>query len=297
MADCIARTLASVTAQTFADYEIVVVDDGSVDGGAELVEGLGIPRLRLVRQRNAGVSAARNRGVEEARGEFVAFLDADDEWKRGHLENLASLVEKYPECSVFATGYEFRYGDGQVSNPVIRRLPFSGEDGELTNYFEVASCSHPPLWTSAVMAGRAALRSVGGFPVGVGSGEDLLTWARLAVRYRIAFSRRTTAVYCLGGGDTAVARRRNDSGDYVGDELKKLCLAHPESGGVKLYLALWYKMKAMNALQSGDRFGLLRMSFRSLRYNPFSVKLYVYLLMAFLPQSINRRLIRRFQAR
>lgn len=296
-AHCVTRTLASVAKQSFTDYEIVVVDDGSTDGGAELIEGLDIPRLRLVRQQNAGVSAARNRGLGEAQGEFVAFLDSDDEWKSEHLATLASLAEKYPECSVFTTGYEFRYGDGQVSTPIIRRIPFDGEDGELTNYFEVASCSHPPLWTSAVMVRKAALQSVRGFPVGVKSGEDLLTWARLAVRFRIALSRKKTAVYYLGSGDTTVARRKNDGEDYVGAHLKELYLSHTDIRGLRHYLALWYKMRAMNALQSGDRRGLLQMSFRSLRYNPLSVKVYVYLLMTILPQSFNRRLLRRFQAR
>ena len=98
--DHIEDTLRSVLAQTYKDYEIVVVDDGSIDGSTELVENLGIDNLRLIRQNNAGVSAARNSGIEEARGEFVALLDADDLWKPDYLAVQFEMTQKYPDCDV-----------------------------------------------------------------------------------------------------------------------------------------------------------------------------------------------------
>ena len=105
-AESIATALDCVLAQTYQDFEVVVVDDGSTDKGATIVEQYTDPRIRLVCQENAGVSAARNKGIEEAKGEYVAFLDADDEWMPEYLENQYSLTLRYPQCDVHKGGWE-----------------------------------------------------------------------------------------------------------------------------------------------------------------------------------------------
>ena len=134
----IATTLQTILAQTYQDYEVVIVDDGSTDGSVNAVERLCDSRLRLVRQNNAGVSVARNRGIEEARGELIAFLDADDEWKPDYLATQMMLVEMYPQCDVFATNYEFWNSQEKVTPTIIRKLPFQEQYGVLNDYFKVA---------------------------------------------------------------------------------------------------------------------------------------------------------------
>lgn len=100
------RALDSVAAQTFTDFELIVVDDGSTDEGARVVEEYGDARLRLIAQPNAGPGAARNRGIGEARGEFLAFLDADDEWTARYLEESVRLLEESgPEVASVTHGY------------------------------------------------------------------------------------------------------------------------------------------------------------------------------------------------
>ena len=88
------RALRSVLAQTFQDFEVIIVDDGSTDGGAKIVKSTTDKRIKLIQQKNSGVSAARNRGIQESKSKLIAFLDADDEWKSRFLEVILRLRKK-----------------------------------------------------------------------------------------------------------------------------------------------------------------------------------------------------------
>lgn len=251
----IISTLQCVLKQTYNQFEIVVVDDGSTDNGVARVDSVNDDRIRIIRQKNDGVSAARNRGIAEARGEYVAFLDADDEWKPDYLASQMELVSKYPQCDVFASNYEFRNVEGKVTNTIIDKLPFEGTDGILDNYFEVASCSHPPLWTSAVMVRKTAIQSVGGFPVGIKSGEDLLTWARLAVKYQIAYSTKVLSTFvnsCIN--DNSKPKERFSEEDVVLNGLQKLYITESNwevKKQLKCYILRWYKIQCVIMLEIG----------------------------------------------
>ncbi len=281
--ESIASTLQTVLEQTFQDFEIVIVDDGSTDGSVEEVQRVPDPRIRLISQANAGVSAARNRGIEEAKGEYIAFLDADDEWKSEYLSTQYELTQKYPECNVFACNYEFRDSQGKVSPTIINKLPFEGEDGILTNYFEVASCSNPPICSISIMVKKTTIQAVGGFPAGVKSGEDLLTWARLAVTGEIAYNKKPYAVFNVEGYSVSEKPKRIPAeDDYVGQELKALLKAYP-SRGLRLYNALWHKMRSSIYLRLKMRRKSIREAFISIKYNPFNYKLYAYILLNLLP--------------
>lgn len=113
----IERALASVAAQTLTYFELIVVDDGSTDAGPAIVEAFTDLRLRLVKQANAGPGAARNRGLREARGEFVAFLDADDEWLPEFLLESIDLLDEDPEAAAVTSGY-FAFPGGASSEKV-----------------------------------------------------------------------------------------------------------------------------------------------------------------------------------
>lgn len=278
-------TLRSVLNQTFSDFEVVIVDDGSTDNSVTEVEKVQDDRIRLFHQQNAGVSAARNRGIAEARGELIAFLDADDEWKLEYLATQYHLSQKYPECSVFACNYEFRNAKGCVMPTIIHKLSFAGEDGIFINYFEVASCSHPPLWTSAVVVRKAALQAIGGFPVGVKSGEDLLTWARLAVKGKIAYSRRSLAIFNVEGYNISDKPKRVPAeNDVVGKELQLLLAKYP-SKGLKHYNALWHKMRSSVYLRLNMRRLSIKEAIWAIRFSPLNYKLYIYIILNLLPKK------------
>lgn len=290
----IARTLESVFSQTYTDYEIVVVDDGSTDGSADIVAEISDPRIRLVRQPNAGVSAARNLGIREARGEFVALLDADDLWNPDYLATQISLTEKYPDCDVFAVGYEFCDEHGHITPTIIRNLPFTGRDGILSNYFHVASTSHPPICSITIMARKSAFEAIGGFPEGVTSGEDLLTWARLAVRNKIAYSKIVCSTYFTPttGSTGMVPTDLKTTSDNVGRQLIQLDRDFTEKG-VAEYISFWYKMRAVINLRRGNRKAAFKCAVKSLNYNPCQLKALAILPLSVMPNAVIDKIFRK----
>lgn len=280
----IASTLQTVLNQTYQGFEVVIVDDGSTDHSVEELTKVLDPRIRLIHQNNAGVSAARNRGIAEAQGEYIAFLDADDEWKPDYLKTQYELTQKYPECCVFACNYEFKDTQGKVTPTIIRKLLFKGEDGILSNYFEVASCSHPPLWTSAVMVKKSAIQSIGGFPFGIKSGEDLLTWARLACQFSIVFYTIPLATFIFDEQHFNEDQRQRmpEKIDYIGSELAKLYKKNRHIFGLKSYVGLWHKMRARIFMSKHKRKKALHECIYALRYS-ITIKIIIFLILSLMP--------------
>jgi len=188
----IRRALDSVLAQTSQDLEVIVVNDGSTDGSDDVVRRYTEPRLRLVNQENAGASAARNRGIAEARADLIAFLDADDEWLQGHLATIVRLSERFPECGAYATAYEMVDRQDGRRRPEFAGVPPPPWEGVIANYFHLCP---EPICSSSVAVPKRVFDSVGPFPIGVQRGEDSDMWCRIALKYPIAFSTRVGAVY------------------------------------------------------------------------------------------------------
>ncbi len=271
----IARALRSVLKQSFADFEIVVVDDGSTDRSVEEVAQINDARIRIIRQANAGVAAARNRGVAEARYDWVAFLDGDDEWRGDFLNKMFELIRHYPQCAVHACSYDFCDNQGKITPAVLRRIKFAGEHGIMENYFEVACHSHPPLCSSAVVIRKTALTTIGGFPTDIQAGEDLLTWARLAARYPIAYTRRQLAIYHATNNFAEAPKRQPAQKDQVAQELHKLS-ANIRIPQLRNYLSHWHKMRCSIFLRMGSRRHVLHEALKALYYNPLNGKIYLY---------------------
>lgn len=192
------KAVESVVGQTHKDWELIVVDDGSTDGGGDIVTSIADPRIRLVRQENAGVSAARNRGVAlsgeaACRSPFICFLDADDWWEPTFLEEMAALIERRPDAGIYGTGYWI------VKNGRRRLAPIGVEEGFAEgeiNYCQVyARTLCMPLWTGAVCIPRTIFDETGGFPVGITLGEDFLLWTRIVFKHKAVLLNKPLSNY------------------------------------------------------------------------------------------------------
>lgn len=192
----IQRAIRSVLNQTHQKFELIIVDDGSTDASFTRASEVQDARIRIIRQENQGVSAARNRAIREAKNDWMAFLDADDEWLPGFLEEITVLRDQFPECTVAGTGYFLRFPNGVLqANSVNLSIPL-GWRGILER-FAGSRLAHSPFYSSTFSASRQALLDVGLYPEGVSNSEDTALYLKLSVSQTIAFSNTPLAIYHL----------------------------------------------------------------------------------------------------
>lgn len=289
----IIHTLESVFNQLERPDEIIVVDDGSSDSSKDLVIALNHPLVKLISQPNLGVSAARNRGVEEASFEWVTFLDADDQWDEEFLKEIRVLNRLFPNEKVLATSYKFYYPSGRTELAILNHIRFKDTQGVVDNYFEVAAASHPPINSSAIAIQKQALREVGGFPVGIKSGEDLITWTRLMLRHQLAYSTRPLGKYIFHIANQGVTSIRETDHDPVGKEMLELLPLAQRVGkvGYSRYLGRWLKSKGILLLEVGKNSNARKKFLQAYPYSGERFKLIILLGISVLPVAFSKKII------
>ena len=192
----IARAVSSVLAQTAPEFEIIIVDGNSTDEGPEIVKNFHDPRIHFFVQTGSGVSAARNQAVEKSRSDFIAFLDADDEWTPDFLEIIMRLKNKFPDAGLYSTGYQIYLKSGKLVFTDNQAIPKSPFEGVLPNYFESAAFGKDdPFVTSVVAISKEVFFKTGGFPVNEPRGEDLELFAQVSLKYPIVYSSAIGGIY------------------------------------------------------------------------------------------------------
>ena len=273
----IRRALDSIAAQEFPCTEVIVVNDGSTDGGEEVVRAWGDPRLRIIDQPNSGLSAARNAGLTAATQPFVAFLDADDEWLPTFLVRMRSLIEKYPGAVLYGSGF-VAVADGREQR---HGAAGTGPAGGLVDFFWELSRGHV-VHPSGIAVPREAAIAVGGFLRGVTCFEDTIFFIKLAftgpfvltpeplIRYDMAVPGQMLAAWRDGPG---LALEPSDLDRCVADELRSrvnrraktqveasfTSYAHRHLSAAVLKRAYWGRFDAVSRIMDELRLGELNL--------------------------------------
>lgn len=289
----IKRAIDSVLSQSFTNYEIILVDDGSTDRSLDVVNSYKNSRINVIQQKNAGVSAARNKGIVAARYEWVAFLDADDEWTHDHLQVISDVILKYPAIVALGTAYNKIDTQGNV-----RRLrhPYSISEKtsfQLEDYFLFCVQYDHPLHSSSAVVRRDVLMSIGGFPVNIRAGEDLITWAKLAAIGTIGFSTKVTANFYIPDQRSDNRKqniRRPAFPDLVAIELSKLFAVHKVKS-IKFYIGFWHEIRSVSFMELDERVNCLNELVKSICNGKLKRKHWAILILLFFPKKIRGKFL------
>lgn len=207
--DSIKTTIESVLHQTFTDFEVIVVDDGSTDGSGEIVKSINDNRIYYVRKENGGVSSARNYGLKLVKSELVALLDGDDLWDSEYLEQMMALIGETPDAVLWGSGYRIQQTEEREAKVQVFSLP-SNYRGYVNNYFDVA-CHNTLFTSSSVVLRKSVILKNGGYDESLIRGEDVDLWFRLALNGRVAFLNKPMVTYCWYASNRAMNKKVDKS--------------------------------------------------------------------------------------
>jgi len=211
----IEQAVTSALHSQFPVHEVIVVDDGSTDDGPRRVSAVGDPRVRLITQPNSGVSAARNRGIREATGDYIAFLDGDDIWTPEYLPGIVNLIARFPRSGIFATRFFYFRDDGFRQVPRLWRIKATTHPQQIDRFFEIWSRSIF-FCTCSVVIPLRILRDFGiYFPEGEQCGEDQDVWFRIAEHWPIGYLAQPLVGYRQGVSGSLSSAYPEDFLPYV----------------------------------------------------------------------------------
>lgn len=190
-ASFVGETLKSVLAQTYTDFEIIVINDGSTDECETVIQGFNDSRIRYFHKENEGVAVARNEGIAEAQGDFICFLDADDYWLPNFLTTFKKQIDALPNHKVFSCATAIETAKKTISAQYsLDKIT----DFQIVDFFE-ASRKECILWTSATVIHKSVFEKIGTFDTQIKKGEDTELWMRIGLHFTIGFIGTVLAHY------------------------------------------------------------------------------------------------------
>ena len=189
----ITETIQSVLNQTFTDFELLIVNDGSTDNSLKIAQSFNDKRLKLISIENSGVSIARNTGIKATKHNWIALLDADDWWEPTFLEEIVEAINLFPNHKLFAGGRS-RVFKSQVERYQHKFLPEEGKT-KVINYYKVISKYLPLINSSNVVIDNSLFKTKGYFREGQINHEDQDLWMRLCVNEEVVFINKNLSFY------------------------------------------------------------------------------------------------------
>lgn len=245
----IRETIESVLNQTYQNFEIIIVNDGSTDNSINEVNKVLDSRIRIVNQENSGVGVARNTGISNANFEWIAFLDGDDLWCNDHLSELKKIINIFPDSGLISTQHsKFNERPVLTGKHSINKFPIKTID-----YFEEASIYPTIIWTSAACINKRVFDEIGGFSKEK-MGEDLEYWVKISLDYQVSISLNTTAYYRqnTGGAMDTYGHRQTCKLHVLGDVNAPLALLEQKAKLDTNILKQPRIIKYINAILQGD---------------------------------------------
>lgn len=191
----VTKTIQSVVEQTYRNIEILIINDGSTDDSLEIIQKFDFKNIdyKIINQVNTGVSIARNNAVRLAKYNYIAFLDADDWWEPTFLEEMAVLINKYPDAGLFASSYY------KVKNKIKIQAVINFENNFTDNYVDYINLYSKgiwmPIWTGATIIKKDVFNDLNGFKSNLKLGEDFDLWLRVCLKIKIAFLNKPLSNY------------------------------------------------------------------------------------------------------
>ena len=187
----IENTLHSILAQSFSDYELIIINDGSTDNSEQIVKKFTDQRIKYYSRKNEGVSAARNFCISVSTTDYIAFIDADDYWHPNFLARMHSMINQFPASRVFASAIEIQ------TDKIILPAKYSVDSNinpVMVDFFE-ASKIEPVICTSASVFSKEVFEKAGLFDTEMINGEDIDLWIRIGMEFKIVFTHEILARY------------------------------------------------------------------------------------------------------